>query len=277
MNSRRSTTTLIAATSLVALLAGCSGNDQPEPVSTPVTSTTSRSDDSQATTSQPHESSSTAAPDAGSATSGEDVGATDGSSGAALPTVPGEYADALVRAWGSGDHMTVERMATAAVVHTLGDQGGPHWEQTSAEGAAGSTIVTYTNTESGDTLELRVQNETAGQGGEHAVKEARYTAAGDQQDAVPTVPTDYADALVVAWGTDDHASMERLATAEVIDILNGHGSPHWDRISAEGAAGSTIVTYEETQTHEVLTLRVENALVSQGAEQAVVEARFEAS
>lgn len=274
MNSRRSTT-IIAAASLVALLAGCSSNDQPEPVSTGITSqTTSPPDDSQATTSPPDSSDATSSPDAGSATSGEDVGAAD----AALPTVPAEYADAFVRAWGSGDQTTMTRLGTSDAVASLdshGDTGGPHWDQTSAEGAAGSTIVTYTNTESGDTLELRVQNETASQGAEHAVMEARYAAAADKQDAVPTVPTDYADALVVAWGTHDQSTMERLATTEVINTLDGHGSPHWDRISAEGAAGSTIVTYEETQTHEVLTLRVENALASQGAHQAVVEARFE--
>ena len=120
--------------------------------------------------------------------------------------------DALVQAWGSGDRARMEALGTAEVLHILGDQGGPHWDQTSVEGATGSTIVTYTNTDSGDTLELRVENEAASQGAEQSVVEARYTVAADNEDAVPTVPTDYADSLVVAWGTDDQATMERLAT-----------------------------------------------------------------
>ncbi|QDO88027.1 hypothetical protein FNH13_06420 [Ornithinimicrobium ciconiae] len=284
MRSRRSTTTVLTATALVALLAGCSGNDQPEVVA-PASTSTSPPDSSQATT-PPDNASATTSPmdtshttsDAGATSAPEDSGSsTSDASDTTLPTVPADYADALVQAWGSGDRARMEALGTAEVLHILGDQGGPHWDQTSVEGATGSTIVTYTNTDSGDTLELRVENEAASQGAEQSVVEARYTAAADAEDAVPTVPTDYADSLVVAWGTDDQATMERLATPEVIDTLGTKGSPHWERISAEGAAGSTIVTYRETESGEVLSLRVENELASQGGEHAVVEARFESS
>ena len=65
-------------------------------------------------------------------------------------------------------------MATPEVVHILGDGGGPHWQQTNAEGAAGSTIVTYENSQSGDVLTLRVDNATASKGADQAVVEARY-------------------------------------------------------------------------------------------------------
>ncbi|MCK0113365.1 hypothetical protein MWU75_14540 [Ornithinimicrobium sp. F0845] len=257
---RRSTTTAIIATSaLVALLSGCSGdNDQPTPTST---GSVVPPDDSQATApSTPGETAS------GDAASG---------STSALPTVPTDYADHFVRAWGSDDQTTMARLATDEVVQSLDDRGGPHWDQTSAEGAAGSTIVTYTNTETGDTLALRLENELVGQGAGQAVVEAQYTTADDSQDALPTAPEDYADTLVVAWGEGDRAAMQRLATDEVVHTLGDRGSPHWERISTEGAAGSTIVTYTETQTGEVLTLRVDNAQADHCAEHSVVEARFE--
>lgn len=285
MNTRRSTYSVLTAAALVAVLTGCStGDDQPEPVTPENTSTSATPpDDAAATTSNSDGSATTGASPAAApgetsaapATSDAATTSTGPESGAALPTVPTDYADALVRAWGSGEQATVERLASPEAVQGLGDHGDAHWDQTSAEGAAGSTIVTYTNTESGDTLELRVDNQTASQGAEHAVAEARYTAAGDRQDAVPTVPTDYADTFVVAWGTDDQPAMARLATPAVIDTLGGHASPHWDRISSEGAAGSTIVTYSETETGDILTLRVQNELASTGAEHAIVEARFE--
>ena len=80
---------------------------------------------------------------------------------------------------------------------------------------------------------------------------------------------------MVAWGSGDQETMARLGTDEVVHILGDGGGPNWAQTGAEGAAGSTIVTYEDSESGDVLTLRVDNAAVSEGAEQAVVEARYE--
>lgn len=274
MNRRSTTTAILAAGTLVALLSGCAGDgDAPETVA-PNTSTAPP--DAASATTGSDAAGSTGAPPGGADTAEDSSRATGpGDTQGALPTVPTDYADTLVRAWGSGDQPTMQRLATDEVIHTLGDRGGPSWEQTSAEGAAGSTIVTYTNTEDGDTLALRVQNSAVSAGEEHAVVEATYAPGGEGQDELPSAPTDYADTLVVAWGTEDQATLHRMATDEVVQTLGDHGSPNWSRISAEGAAGSTIVTYTETATGEVLVLRVDNVKASEGANHAVVEAHFE--
>lgn len=224
MNRRSTTTAIIATSVIVALLSGCSGDDD-----LPA--------DAATTSASPH-------------------------SVSPSPVSP-------------PDQATMGRLATEEVIQHLADRGGAYWDRTSSEGAAGSTIVTYTNTESGDTLALRVENQLASQGAEQAVVEARYTDGPDSQAVPPTVPEDYADSLVVAWGEGDQATVQQLATDEVVQTLGEGGSPHWERISTEGAAGSTIVTYSETQTGQVLSLRVDNAQASQGAEHAVVEARLQ--
>ena len=208
---------------------------------------------------------------------GSDEGSGEGSGDGApadIPTVPVDYADALVVAWGAGDHATMEQLGTAEVVHILGDGGGPNWEQVDSDGAAGSTSVTYRNTESGDTLALRVDNAAASEGAEQAVVQAKYTVAGDEED-LPTEPAAYADALVVAWGASEQGLVSRMATPEVVHILGDGGGPNWEQTGAEGAAGSTYVTYENSESGDVLTLRVDNATASEGADQAVVEATYE--
>lgn len=92
-----------------------------------------------------------------------------------LPTNALDYADALVVAWGNGNTDQMDVLATSEVIDALGDEGGPHWDRTASDAGAGSVFVTYTNTEDGRVLELRVQNETASLGQEHAVVEARFS------------------------------------------------------------------------------------------------------
>lgn len=93
----------------------------------------------------------------------------------AVPDDPVEYADALVVSWGNGHTNTMEEFATAEVIDVLGEKGGPNWQRTASDGAAGSVYVTYTNQEDGRTLELRVNNEIASQSGSQAVVEAKFT------------------------------------------------------------------------------------------------------
>lgn len=192
-----------------------------------------------------------------------------------LPTVPVEYADALVIAWGAGDQDAMAQLAPTGVVDVLGSQGGPHWDRTGSEGAAGSTYVTYQNTDSQEVLTLRVDNAAAAEGAPQSVAEARFSSSGEESPTVPTQPVDYGNALITAWGVGDQEEMQRLGTAEVVHILGDEGGPNWMQIGAEGAAGSTILTYYNSESDDTLTLRVDNAAASQGAEHAVVEARFE--
>ncbi|MPV51138.1 MULTISPECIES: hypothetical protein [unclassified Pseudactinotalea] len=94
---------------------------------------------------------------------------------------------------------------------------------------------------------------------------------------IPTDAADYADALIVAWGSGDHDRMVELATPEVVEELTGHadpGGPHWDRVGEDSGAGSTFVRYEDTSTGETVELRVELQAAGQGREHAVAEVKF---
>src|SRR5699024_7316558 len=95
---------------------------------------------------------------------------------ASIPTDPVDYADALVQAWGLGDEDRMSKLASGQVVDDLTGvemPGGSHWDQTGADAGAGSSFVSYTNTENGATVDLRVENETASAGEQHAVVEAK--------------------------------------------------------------------------------------------------------
>lgn len=278
------TCTLITALTLTALLSACGGDaDEPEVLAQETSSASSApEDEAPEETESPADTGGETAEETGAdetteeppadETGGDDE--TGGGEAGELPTVPVEYADALVVAWGAGDHATMEQFGTAEVVHILGDGGGPNWVQVDSAEYAGSTEVTYENTDSGDHLMLRVDHGILTEGGEQAVIQAEYTVAGDEVD-LPTEPAAYADALVVAWGAGEQAVVERMATPEVVHILGDGGGPTWQQTGAEGAAGSTIVTYENTDSGDVLSLRVDNAAASEGADRAVVEARYE--
>src|SRR5699024_12289439 len=87
-----------------------------------------------------------------------------------------DYADARVQAGGLGDEDRMSKLASGQVVDDLTRAempGGSHWDQTGADAGAGSSFVSYTNTENGATVDLRVENETASAGEQHAVVEAK--------------------------------------------------------------------------------------------------------
>lgn len=274
----RTSSTIITATTLAVLLTACGGDgDEPEVLAPGTSSESSAPDDGgQETSDAPADGTgeTTEEPPADETSDDETSDDETGDDAGDLPTEPAAYADALVVAWGAGDHATMEQLGTAEVVHILGDGGGPDWQQVDSVEYAGSTEVTYENTDSGDHLMLRVDHGILTEGGEQAVIQAQYTVAGDEVD-LPTEPAAYADALVVAWGGGEQAVVERMATPEVVHILGDGGGPNWQQTGSEGAAGSTIVTYEDTESGDVLSLRVDNAAASEGADQAVVEARYE--
>ena len=93
------------------------------------------------------------------------------------PTTSLEYADDLVRAFGVGSDVEVEKLATDAVVKTLSEHGDAHasrWHRIAADSAAGSTYVAYTNLETGEMMTLGVSNEKSANGSNHAVRQIRF-------------------------------------------------------------------------------------------------------
>ncbi|WP_181276172.1 hypothetical protein [Brevibacterium oceani] len=81
----------------------------------------------------------------------------------------------------------------------------------------------------------------------------------------PTDTVKYADELVRAWGQGATDRVEAFASPQVAEELAEHGDDnvtHWDRVGAEGAAGTTYVDYENTVTGEKMSLGVANEAVS---------------
>lgn len=88
-----------------------------------------------------------------------------------------KYADELVRAFGTGSDVDVERLATDAVVKTLSEHGDSHasrWHRIAADSAAGSTYVAYTNLDTGEEMTLGVSNEKSADGDDEAVRQIRF-------------------------------------------------------------------------------------------------------
>lgn len=93
------------------------------------------------------------------------------------PTNSLKYADKLVRAFGVGSDVDVERLATDAVVKTLSEHGDAHagrWHRIAADSAAGSTYVAYTNLDTGEKMTLGVSNEKSANGDDDAVRQIRF-------------------------------------------------------------------------------------------------------
>lgn len=81
-----------------------------------------------------------------------------------LPSTAGEYADALVRAWGVGDRAAADDYATGGAMATLFDgygAGGSGWRRT----ATTTSSATYTNSDGGTlTVHLDATTVSAGRG-----------------------------------------------------------------------------------------------------------------
>ena len=106
----------------------------------------------------------------------------------------------------------------------------------------------------------------AGSGSEAAV------ALETQSDGHPKASSAYADKLVRAWGNGSDIEVGELAAKGVVDVLDEHGdkhATHWDRIAADADESWTDVVYENTVTHELMTLTVSNNTAEVDEEQAV--------
>ena len=178
------------------------------------------------------------------------------------------YADRLVRAWGRGDRATAACYGTASTVRALFAQaspGGIHWRRVSAEGAAGTALVTYHDDARGGSLTVSVQNaapELRGPGGWHAAYSLRFIG-----EPRAWGPVQWSDNLVRAWGRGDSKWMSYYATPAVkkaLTHISAVGGPNWRRVSTEGAAGTTFVTYRNSKTGHRLTIGISNVRLSQG-------------
>ncbi|WP_158290864.1 hypothetical protein [Kribbella antiqua] len=176
------------------------------------------------------------------------------------------YADRLVRAWGRGDRPATDCYASAATARTLFGQatpGGIHWRRVSAEGAAGTIYVTYHDDARGGNLTIGVQNVGLRESdGWHAAYTARF-----QEEPRAWGPVAWSDNLVRAWGRGDKTWMSYYATPAVVSSLthiSPTGGPSWRRVAAEGAAGTTYVTYHNDANGHQLVLGISNVGLSQG-------------
>lgn len=106
------------------------------------------------------------AADSGAANSSAQSAATDvDTQSIYYPIEAGKYADELVIAWGQDNTERVEAFASDEVAKKLADHGnedGSNWRNSGAEGAAGTTYITYRNTETGEKMTLGVSNQAIG-------------------------------------------------------------------------------------------------------------------
>lgn len=189
---------------------------------------------------------------------------------------PVGFADRLIRAWGSGDRARVDSLASAAVSRALfsySTPGGVSWRRTGWEGAAGTIYVTYHDDVRGGIVTVGVSDILLSQGQAHAAYEVRFS------QAHPLSPVGYADRLVRAWGRGDRAAVRVYAVPAVQRALFAHADPgggRWRRVCAQGAAGTTYVTYHDDAHSGYVIVAVGNAAEQDARRQAVREVRFSA-
>lgn len=204
-----------------------------------------------------------------------------------LPTGTTAYADGFVRAWGAGDRAKAGRYATAGTVASLFGQeslGGTSWQRQSSSDEGARTRVRYVNA-SGRTLDVLVNESAAASGSSHGVVGATLgsaqpapttsssTSTTDSPDAVglPRSVTDYADAMIRAWGKDDPISWDFTTEAVMTKLYAewGAGGPGWSRSASTGSS----VTYTN-KDGSTLVLDVNADRVSKGLTGGVTGARF---
>ena len=95
--------------------------------------------------------------------------------------------------------------------------------------------------------------------------------------ALPSTPAAYAGAVVTAWETGDQVALDRLTTETVRDQLVAHpppaGSGPWPAPECQVVTGQSYCL-SAAGGHTVM-LRVDDALVAQRAEHAVIEVLFD--
>lgn len=88
-----------------------------------------------------------------------------------------KYADRLITAYGIGDAVVVDQLATKNVVAALAEHNDGHakrWHRTSADSGKGYTWVSYTNLDTHEVMNLTVRNAIAADKGGDAVREVEF-------------------------------------------------------------------------------------------------------
>lgn len=200
-----------------------------------------------------------------------------------LPTGTTSYADGFVRAWGAGDRAKAGRYATAGTVASLFGKeslGGTSWQRQGSSNQGARTRVRYVDS-SGRTLDVLVNESAAASGSSHGVVGATLgsaqpsptTSTTDSPDAVglPRSVTDYADAMIRAWGKDDPISWDFTTEAVMTKLYAewGAGGPGWSR----SASTASSVTYTN-KDGSTLVLSVNADRVAKGLTGAITSAAF---
>lgn len=154
----RSLTLSLAAVALVGVGAvGCSSNkDEPSPTTTAAPAATTPGTSATKSTVAP----ATDAP-ATSTPSTAPPAPTTSATPASTPTTPEDYAKGLYAAWRKGDKATADTLGTPDAVNALFAYEPTDFTFQDCQGAAGSTICTFTA--GVGSIEMRVRNATGGE------------------------------------------------------------------------------------------------------------------
>ena len=158
------------------------------------------------------------------------------------PSDAGEYSRAAVSAWLAGDNGRLDQLRDPAnmLFHSvgLGDY-DRHYTFQWCQGAAGSSYCMFYNAV-GDELRLHLSNPRLG--GRHAIVDGEFHPL--------TFPPDmqaYAQECLDGWKAGNTARVGFLTTADALAHLNaiatGHRSDDWTFQDAQGAAGSSYLTW----------------------------------
>ncbi|WP_166970889.1 hypothetical protein [Brevibacterium atlanticum] len=93
------------------------------------------------------------------------------------PSAAADYADELVRAWGTGSDIDVGERAAKSVVDALDDHGDAHvtqWDRVAADADSSWTRVVYTNRVTAEMMTVTVANKTAADDEEQAVRSVEF-------------------------------------------------------------------------------------------------------
>lgn len=210
----------------------------------------------------------------------------DGQDAATLPTEPGEYADALIRAYGADDRETASVYAIPEAVEQLFDSGevppgDTTWRRIGEEEWDRGTLrIQYVN-DGGVRADVVLLPDEVGAGLPQAVRMVDQWVEDDDEDTgnpgdditgLPTDPETYADEFVQHWADGNGDAAAAYATEEVLDtVMPVYNTGDWQMTGTEG----DTVLFREEVDHQSLQLVVDPERVEQGLGLAIVEATLD--
>ncbi|WCO65482.1 hypothetical protein PO878_13345 [Iamia majanohamensis] len=205
------------------LLAGCGRSDDADDA-TPTTTTGATATTAPSSTAATTVSTTTGPPPPSAPST---TAATD--DGAALPATAQDWMAELVRAWGAGDREGAATLATPDTVAELfahADPGGPDWALQGCDGAAGSTVCTFT-----DAGERLLLSQPSVAEGDRLAPVGQATFTEGDGPASETYLGEEASRLVRAWGAGDREVAAVLAPELTVATLFDRYDPgggRWD-------------------------------------------------